>query len=36
MKLGTSEREILESVEGGEWRSVKGAKRDIEVNEALK
>jgi predicted DNA binding CopG/RHH family protein len=27
MKLDTSEKEILESVEGGEWRSVKGAKR---------
>lgn len=29
MKLDTDEKEILESVERGEWRSVKGVKRDL-------
>ena len=28
MKLDGEEKEILESVERGEWRSVKGVKRD--------
>jgi len=28
MKLSADEREILESVEHGAWRSVKGAKRE--------
>jgi len=28
MKLDTEEKEILESVERGEWRPVKGAKRE--------
>jgi predicted DNA binding CopG/RHH family protein len=28
MKLAGDEKEILESVERGEWRSVKGVKRD--------
>ncbi len=28
MNLDPSEKEILESVERGEWRSLKGAKRD--------
>jgi predicted DNA binding CopG/RHH family protein len=29
MKLDRDEKEILESVERGEWRSVKGVKRDL-------
>ncbi len=29
MKLDTQEKEILESVERGEWRAVKGAKRNL-------
>ena len=28
MKLDTDEKDILESVERGEWRSVRGAKRE--------
>ena len=28
MKLDANEKEIVESVERGEWRSVKGAKRE--------
>ena len=28
MKLDANEKEVLESVERGEWRSVKGAKRE--------
>lgn len=28
MKLDTNERDILESVERGEWRSVRGLKRE--------
>ncbi len=30
MKLDADEKEILESVERGEWRSVKGVKRDLD------
>jgi len=29
MKLAGDEKEILESVERGEWRSVKGVKGDV-------
>lgn len=29
MKLDANEKEILESVERGEWRPVKGARRDL-------
>jgi predicted DNA binding CopG/RHH family protein len=28
MKMGADEKEILESVQRGEWRSVKGARRE--------
>ena len=29
MKLSKQEKQIIESVERGEWRSVKGAKKQI-------